>query len=343
VDIQDEWLDDPERSKNLYREPAASYTYFLSFNFDPRYGAEYGPDNWKKAVNNLNFRKSIYHGVNKVLMATTLDPRNPEERELNTFVHPRRYDAGGLDYTQFPALKDVVNKATYDVKLAQDYKTKALAELNGKVTFPVKIVMPYSTGAPALVNRVQLLEQQLERDLGIDYIDILLMPYPATGYNANTRDAGVFSIIEANWGPDYRDPMSVLDPFNADIAVGRRYGRNYLAEDGFGPDGKPVFQSMLLKADAEVLDLTKRYTLFSEAERYLIDGAYALPYYLSGFNYYVSRLDPLSGFSTQNGRARQKLAGRALLDRAYDTEEYNAAIVRYNQDREAALKAEAGK
>jgi oligopeptide transport system substrate-binding protein len=341
ADILDEWLNEPEKANILYQEPAAKYTYFLAFNFDPRYGAEYGPDNWKKAVNNINFRKSFYYGVNKSLMATTLNPHTPEKHQLNTFVIPGKYAAGGVEYTQLPPLKDVVNKTTYDVKAAQDYKAKAMAELRGKVTFPVKVVMPYNTGTPALVNRVQLLEQQLERDLGTDYIDVILVPYPNTGYSSNTRDAGVFSFFEANWGPDYADPMSVLDPFNADIAVGRRYGRIYLAEDGFGSDGKPVFQSMLNKANEEVLDLSKRYTLFAEAEKYLIDKAYALPYYIGGYNYYVSRLDPFSGHSTRDGRIRQKYAGRALFDRPYTTEEYKAAEAHFNQVREAALKAEA--
>jgi oligopeptide transport system substrate-binding protein len=341
--ILDEWLKDPEKSKNLYQTSSSIYTNFLAFNFDPRYGAEYGPENWRKAVNNLNFRKSFYHGVNKTLMATTLDANNPDRRMLNTFVLPTRFAAGGMDYTQFPPLRDIADKATYDLRLAQDHKAKAMAELRGAVTFPVKVVMPYDTGDPSLVNRVQLLEQQMERDLGTDYIDVVLVPYPSTGYLTNTRNAGVFSFFETRWGPDYADPMSVLDPFNADIAVGTRYGRVYLAEEGLGPDGKPVFQSLLIKADAEVLDIVKRYTLFAEAERYLIDNAYALPYYLSGFDYYVSRLDPFSGLSTRNGPIRTKYAGKALLDRPYTTEEYKAAEARFNQAREAALKAEAGK
>jgi oligopeptide transport system substrate-binding protein len=343
VDVLDEWFGDPQKKNILYQEPAAKYTYFLAFNFDPRYGAEYEPENWRKAVNNINFRKSFYHGVNKALMATTLDANNPEQRVLNTLILPGKFAAGGVEYTQLPSLKDITNTVTYNPDLAREYRDKAVAELQGKVSFPVKVVMPYSTGSPAMVNRVQLLEQQMERDLGGDYIDVVLIPYPNTGYSTNTRNAGVFSFFEANWGPDYADPMSVLDPFNGDIAVGQRYGRIYLAEEGFGPDGEPVFQSMLNKANDEVLDLARRYTLFAEAERYLLDNAYALPYYIGGYNYYVSRLDPYSGLSTMDGRVRQKYAGRALFDRPYTPEEYKAAEIRFNQAREAALRAEAAK
>lgn len=340
TDILDEWLKDQEKSKFLYMEPASTFTYFYIFNFDPRY-SDNDPENWRKAVNNLNFRKSLYHGVDKASMAMTLDPNNPEVRLVNTFVLPSFVTVGGTDYTQLPPLKDVSGVTTYDAEMAKSYKEKAMKDLAGSVTFPVQLVMPYNTGSLPLTNRVQLLEQQLERDLGSDYIDVILVPYPATGYSTNVRNAGMFSFYENVWGPDYTDPMAVLEPFNGDSAVGQRYGRSYLAQEGLDASGNSVFQQMLNTANAEVLDTEKRYTLFAEAERYLIDNAYALPFYRSGYDYYVSNLDPFSGYNSQAGRVRIKYAGKNLLDRPYTPEEYAAAEAKYNTEREAALKAAA--
>jgi len=339
--ILDEWIKDPAKSDLVYREPPTKYTYFYSFNFDPRYGAEYGPENWKKAVNNRAFRKSLYHGLNKSNLATTLDPVTPDIRLINTLVLSGMYSAGGRDYTQFPALKDLAATSTYDVALAQEYKAQAMEELAGQVEFPVKIVMPYPTTSPSLTNQAQLAEQQLERDLGKDYIDVITLAFPGTGYSTQTRDAGVYSFMQANWGPDYHDPMSVLDPFNNEIAVGPRYGKINLAQDGIGPDGVPVFQSLLNTANEEVLDLERRYTLFSEAEKYLLDNAYALPFVRSGYGPYASRLDPFTGFTTQDGPQRIKLAGKALLDRPYTPAEFQAAQEKFNREREAAMAAAA--
>ena len=96
---------------------------------------------------------------------------------------------------------------------------------------------------------------------------------------------------------------------------------------------------MLNAANDEALDVSKRYNMAAEAERYLLDNAYALPFYRSGFEYYVSRLDPFSGCLTMNGPSRSKLAGKVLLDRPYTREEFVDAQARYEAEREAALKA----
>lgn len=342
TDMLDSIIKDPAKNDILYMEPATKFTYFYAFNFDPRYGEEYGPENWKKAVNNLNFRKSFYHVVDKTALAMTIDPYNPDVRLINTFVLPGFVNVNGTDYTQLPALKDIGGVKTHDAALAKSYKEKAMAELSGTVTFPVKVVMPYNTGSPAQTNRVQLLEQQMERDLGADYIDVILVPYPSTGYSTATRNAGVFSFFEASWGPDYNDPAAVLDPFNGDIAVGQRYGRVYLAEKDLEANGKTAFQNALNIAQEEILDVEKRYTKIAEAERILIDNAYALPFYRSGYEYYLTRLDPFSGFNTMDGRKPIKYAGKVLLDRPYTKEEFAVAEAKYNAECEAALKAAAG-
>ncbi len=341
TDIIDTWVEDPELSAMLYNEPAGPYTYFHAFNFDPRYGDEYNPDNWTVAVNNINFRKSFFHAVDQMSLAMTVDPYAPELRLTNTFVLEGFANVNGVDYTQLDALKDISGVPTFDTELAQEYRDIAMEELADTVTFPVQVVMPYNTGSLPLTSRAQLLKQQLETTLGTDFVEVVLVAYPSTGYSAETRNAGVWSFFEANWGPDYMDPMSVLDPFNCDIAVGQRYGRVNLAEEGIDAEGNATFQTMLNEANAEVLDLEVRYNLFAEAERYLIDNAYAVPFYRYGYDYYVSRLDPFSGFNTMNGQSRDKYAGKVLLDRPYTPEEFEIAQAQYEEERAAALLAAA--
>ena len=62
----DEWMADP-RLRDMVRPNRPSfYSYFYCLNFDPRFDATYDPDNWRIAVNNLNFRKSLFHGLNRL-------------------------------------------------------------------------------------------------------------------------------------------------------------------------------------------------------------------------------------------------------------------------------------
>ena len=72
-------------------------------------------------------------------------------------------------------LAEYTHGESFDPKKALEYKAKAMEELKGKVTFPLKVVMPYNTGNVDIVNRSQVVEQQMEKLLGTDYIDLYFL------------------------------------------------------------------------------------------------------------------------------------------------------------------------
>ncbi len=91
-DILDSWLaDDTTKDMVSMDRPNTNYTYFYMFNFLPYrhefsnwtvtgVDAEYEPENWAKAINNTNFRKSFLYGINN---AVTLAVQAPDGlREL---------------------------------------------------------------------------------------------------------------------------------------------------------------------------------------------------------------------------------------------------------------------
>ena len=62
------------------------YSYFYAFNFQPKFDAKYEPENWKIAVNNLNFRKSLFSALDKKAAMMTAEPYEPERRLSNTIT-----------------------------------------------------------------------------------------------------------------------------------------------------------------------------------------------------------------------------------------------------------------
>lgn len=339
AEILDEWMGDEERKNMMLTKPASSTTNFLGFNFEPLYEEEYGPENWKKAVNNENFRKSIYYGLDREAAVMTSYPYEYEDQILNTITAKNFVDVGGVDYTELEPLKEITNTDQFQPDLALEYKEKALEELEGTVAFPVIVVMPYSTGNLALTNRVQVEKQQLENLLGSDYITVELVPYPPTNYLKESRSSGKFSIMEMGWGPDYADPAGYTEVMTHDTSIGTKYSRPYLAEDLKDENGNSIYENMVNEAKAETSDTAKRYELFAEAERYLIDHALVLPLYASGGGYRATCLDPFSGHCTQFGRNLDKYKGAKVLDQPLTQEEYAAAEAQYLEEREAALKA----
>lgn len=337
--ILDEWMNDPVKKEMIQRKPTTASTNYLGFNFEPLYEEEYDPANWTTAVNNENFRKSIYYGFDRVSAILTSEPYQPENKLINTITTKNFANVAGTDYTQLAPLKAISDTNQFNAELAKEYKTKAMAELAGKATFPVKVVMPYNTSLLDLTNRVQVVEQQLEKLLGQEYIDIILVPYPPTGYLKEARSSGKFSIMEMGWGPDYADPAGYTEVMASDTSMGPKYSRPYLATEYLNADGTSIYDGMVQAARKETQDIAKRYELFAEAEAFLIEKALVIPFYVSGGDYRVTTLDPFSGPTTQFGRSLDKYKGKIVLDKPITPEEFEVALEKYNTERAEALKS----
>jgi ABC-type oligopeptide transport system substrate-binding subunit len=339
----DEWMSNPELANQVRPDKLGSYTYFYTFNFNPKFDEEYQPENWKIAVNNSNFRKSIMSGFNRIATMTTEDPINPEYRIINTITPPDFASQSGLDFTQTANLKAITDKEIFNETEASSFRDKAKEELTqAGATFPVKILMPYNTDSTYWANEAQVLKQQLETLLGTDYIEITLMPHAPTGFLDGTRRAGNYSIMKVNWGPDYADPQTYTDPF--------RRGGNYNFPEyttDVDTDGKnlyEVYEGIVNEAKSEYTDLAKRYELFANAEAMLIDNAFVIPYNVSGSEGYVaSKIHPFEMPFSSFGISTLRWKGQKLLAKPMNTEEFYASRTEWQEKRAAALKEAAKK
>ncbi len=334
----DEWMNNPELKKQVRPSTLGTYTYFYALNFDPHFDAQYEPENWKIAVNNPNFRKSIVSAVNRVAAMQTEEPYNPEYRIINSITPPNFASQGGLDYTQTGALKAITEGDFFNKDKALEYKAKAVEELKAAgAKFPVKILMPYNTNSTSWGNEAQVVKQQLEATLGTDYVEVTLLPHAPTGFLDGTRRAGNYSFMKVNWGPDYADPQTYADPF--------RRGGNYNFPEfttdvtAGGQNIYEAYEAKVAEAVAEVKDLVKRYELFAEAEAMLIDNAFVMPYNVSGGGYVASKVHPYESPYSAFGISSERWKGQKLLAVPMGTEEFEKAKEEWQAAREEALKA----
>jgi oligopeptide transport system substrate-binding protein len=333
----DEWMKDPAKKETVRPASTSFYTYFYAFNFDPKFDAQYQPENWKNAVNNLSFRKSLYHAFDRKAAMMTAEPYEPERRISNTITPKNFVDLKGTDYTQLGSLASIATTDTFNTDKAKEFKTKAMSELTGKVTFPVKMPMPYNTGSTDWTNRAQVVEQQMENLLGKDYIDIIPLPYPATGFLNATRRAGNYALMECNWGPDYADPQTYTDPFNPSST----YNWVVKAEGYKEANGKNKYENMVDKAIAERLDMDKRFKAFAEAEAFLLNEAFVIPYSIGGGGFVASYLNPLESAYSPFGVSGYKFKGMKVMEKPMNTENYKKQFETWQKERADALKAAA--
>jgi oligopeptide transport system substrate-binding protein len=330
----DGWMKDPVKSKLVHPATTSFYSYFYAFNFDPRFEAEYEPDNWKIAVNNVNFRKAIFRALDRKAAMITAEPYAPERRLSNT-ITPKNFVAyGGKDFTQIGDLAAIANRDSFTKDLAIQFRDKAKQELAGKAKFPVKIKMPYNTSGPDWVNRAQVVEQQLENLLGKDFVDVIPVGYPPTNFLTVTRRQGNYALQECNWGPDYADPETYTDPFY----TGGTYNWPEKATGYTEANGKTKYENLVDAAKAEVNDISKRYELFAKAEAFLINEAFVIPYGVGGGGYVASKLEPFTSPYAPFGVSELKYKGQTVMDKAMDSAAYDAAFKKWEQDRAAALQ-----
>lgn len=332
--IIDEWMQDDELREIVRPNRPSSYSYFYCLNFDPKFASEYDPANWKVAVNNLNFRKSLFHGLNRLAAQVTAEPFFPENK-LNFTITPKGFaDVDGKDFTAFGNLANFASTESFNEKLAKEYRDKALAELEGKVTFPVKVVMPYNTGGSEWEQRVQVIKQQMENLLGTDYVIIEPLPHGATGFLDGTRRNGNYAFQECNWGPDYADPETYTDPFKRDGTYNFPEFTTEVDEDG--RNKFDVYEELVLAAKAELTDMKKRFELFAEAEAYIIENAWVVPYGLGGGGYSSSKLNPFESPFSPFGVSGERFKGQKIHEKPMSSDDYARELADWEAKRKAA-------
>ncbi len=330
--IAAEWLADPETADLIHPIRNTSfYSYFFCFNFDAEFDAEYEPANWLLAANNEAFRQSFYYGLDRIKAMYVYEPDNPEMLVANTVTLPNFVALSGLDYVNTGALADItaLDTATFDEEKALAYRDQAIAELTeAGATFPIKVLMPYNPSSTGWDEMNAVVEQQLEGLFGSDYVDIISVAGPSSGFLSEVRRSGKYAFMLCNWGPDYADPQTYTDPFKVDNSY------NFM-DKGADQDEMSEYYALVDAAKAITDDMAARYDAFAAAEAYIIQKAYIIPFGNTNGGYTASRIDPFSGQYAPFGVSNERYKGAVLLDKPMNTDEYFEAYDAWLAEKEA--------
>ncbi len=320
-DLLSAMLQDPQTSNLLHpSRKDTSYSYWFLFNFDPNFEDEYEPENWKKAVNNENFRQSILHAINRVPAMAASDPTNPTA-SLNKTITPDGFASyNGKDFTAYGGLDAYASGDNFDEDLAKEYRDKAKTELTAAgATFPIKVLFTYNPNVTDWANECQVVEQQVEGLLGADYVDFVVEAGPSDGFLKAVRGSGKYAFMKCNWGADYADPETWTDPFQP--------GSSYCFIDkSTDPATMALYQEycdLVATAKTIVTDIDARYEAFAKAEAFLLDHAFALPIHVIGGGYVISNLNPFEGQYAPFGGASARYKDQHILETSMSMDEWN--------------------
>ena len=325
ADLLTAMMADPQYAQNIHPTRAStSYSYWYLFNFDPNFDAEYEPENWNLAVNNENFRKSIYAAMNRTAALSASDAMDPASLVSNT-ITPAGFASASADYTTYGDLAKFAETDYLNVDAALAYKEAAIAELTAAgATFPVKVLTLYNPTSSSWANESQIVEQNLEKVLGTDYIDIIVQAGPDTGF-LNERRAGNDAMLKCNWGADYADPETWTDPF----VEGSKYNFIFKAQ---GAETQALFAEyteLVNAAKAITNDMDARFEAFAKAEALLLEHAFALPIHTSSRSYQMSNLNVFEGQYAPFGNATLRYKDQYLYESSMSLEEWQAAYAEW--------------
>lgn len=357
----DEWMNDPAKAAQIRPIRAGTYNYWFLFNFMPTYeeknvnGLQLDQEQWLAAANNLNFRKALYYGVDRIKVISIYDPYNPEAFLTGAITKPDFCAAGGTDYIYSEPLKPYTTVDQFQPNEAVKYRDLAKAELEAAgVTLPIVAYMPYNTSGSD-GDMAVVVTQQLEALLGTDFIKFVIEGYPTTDYLNNCRRNGNYSFQLCYWGPDYADPLTYTDPFRlgqayaylwrADGAAtqvqegyaGARKGRNGWDETWWINHN---YTDMVEEAAKEVVDMEKRYNALAECEAWLLENAYAIPIGpIGGCGYIASYLSPFecqfAPFGLSDGRYKYQW----VYEKPMDSDTYMKQLEAWQVERANRISA----
>lgn len=333
-DIVADWLSDPEKSQMISSSRViGDYSYFFGFNFEPKFDAEYEPENWAIAVNNENFRKAVFHGINRdEYLAAKYPGDDPSIHKINT-VTPKGFSVNeGKDYVLYGGLAKYTEGESFDPELAVQFRDAAKAELEAAgCKFPIKVPVNYNTSSTTWANCTVVLEQQLEELLGADFIDIIVVPYSGSSFLKETRRNGNYALQELNWGADFMDPETWADPFDHKNSY-NFFCNETLEQDGINQYTKTEETAALIDqyfelvaaAREETSDMNARYEAFAAAESFYIDHAIVVPGFISGGSYQATKLNAFEGQYAMMGQSSSRYKGQHVYKTAMSQDMFDA-------------------
>ena len=197
-------------------------------------------------------------------------------------------------------------------------------------TFPIKMPINYRADSNNWANATVVMEQQIEKLLGTDFVDIIPVAYAGNSFLDETRRNGNYAIQELNWGADFMDPETWADPFE------RENSYNFFCHD---TDGYRVFQNTKTEATNALIDeyfalvdaarlvtdnWDARYEAFAAAEPYYLDHAIVIPLLISGGSYQATKLNGFEGQFAMMGQSSNRYKGQHVYKTAMSQDMYDA-------------------
>ena len=361
-----------EFKDNIVYTPQDSATFLVGTNIDRqsyKYTSKTTDEqktSTKKALLNKDFRQAIAFGFDRTAYASQVNGESGASKLLrNLFVPPTFVQADGKNFGELVKEKlvtygdewkdvnlDDAQDGLYNPEKAKAEFAKAKTALQAEgVQFPIHLDMPVDQTNTTKVQRVQSLKQSLEATLGTDNVVIDIQQLQKdevlnVTYFAETAAGEDWDLSDnVGWSPDYIDPSTYLDIIKPSVGentktyLGFDSGTNNAAAKQVGLED---YEKMVVEADNEDTDVSKRYDKYAAAQAWLTDSALIIPTTSQTGRPMLSKMVPFTlpfAYSGNKGMSEALLYKYLeLQDKPVTTDEYQKAQDKWKKEKEESNK-----
>ena len=361
-----------EFKDNIVYTPQDSATFLVGTNIDRqsyKYTSKTTDEqktSTKKALLNKDFRQALAFGFDRKAYASQVNGESGASKLLrNLFVPPTFVQADGKNFgdlvkeklvTYGDEWKDVnlddAQDGLYNPEKAKAEFAKAKTALQAEgVQFPIHLDMPVDQTNTTKVQRVQSLKQSLEATLGTDNVVIDIQQLQKdevlnVTYFAETAAGEDWDLSDnVGWSPDYIDPSTYLDIIKPSVGennktyLGFDSGTNNAAAKQVGLED---YEKMVVEADNEDTDVSKRYDKYAAAQAWLTDSALIIPTTSQTGRPMLSKMVPFTlpfAYSGNKGMSEALLYKYLeLQDKPVTADEYQKAQDKWKKEKEESNK-----
>ena len=361
-----------EFKDNIVYTPQDSATFLVGTNIDRqsyKYTSKTTDEqktSTKKALLNKDFRQAIAFGFDRTAYASQVNGESGASKLLrNLFVPPAFVQADGKNFGELVKEKlvtygdewkdvnlDDAQDGLYNPEKAKAEFAKAKTALQAEgVQFPIHLDMPVDQTNTTKVQRVQSLKQSLEATLGTDNVVIDIQQLQKdevlnVTYFAETAAGEDWDLSDnVGWSPDYIDPSTYLDIIKPSVGentktyLGFDAGTNNAAAKQVGLED---YEKMVVEADNEVTDVSKRYDKYAAAQAWLTDSALIIPTTSQTGRPMLSKMVPYTlpfAYSGNKGTSEALLYKYLeLQDKPVTADEYQKAQDKWKKEKEESNK-----
>ena len=361
-----------EFKDNIVYTPQDSSTYLIGTNIDRqsyKYTSKTTDEqktSTKKALLNKDFRQALAFGFDRTAYASQVNGESGASKLLrNLFVPPTFVQADGKNFgdlvkeklvTYGDEWKDVnlddAQDGLYNPEKAKAEFAKAKTALQAEgVQFPIHLDMPVDQTSTTKVQRVQSLKQSLEATLGADNVVVDVQQLQKdevlnVTYFAETAAGEDWDLSDnVGWSPDYIDPSTYLDIIKPSVGentktyLGFDSGTNNAAAKQVGLED---YEKMVVEAENEDTDVSKRYDKYAAAQAWLTDSALIIPTTSQTGRPMLSKMVPFTlpfAYSGNKGMSEALLYKYLeLQDKPVTADEYQKAQDKWKKEKEESNK-----